>query len=254
MQMAISHLKTAPFQGTLFIFFKQETDTARSSFPHYSCKRSVTSLCGGDRMAFSGSIKARERPCTQKKKRKTVSDRKGEKLREKETQNRGRTEGLKAEKKIQETERGGRQKKPQNRRRKKPRKNWGKEAETQTEKKPGGRGENKLTFVPLFLLKETEEIKEKKATNRGREIIQRREQTLASHCTFIIVFFQASVSRDSGCNPFPPNRQTQGQPKETERGGDWERKKLRGQKSRGKPPTRPKPLLLLSSVFPEPGK
>jgi len=67
--MAISHLKTAPFQGTLFIFFKQETDTARSSFPHYSCKRSVTSLCGGDRMAFSGSIKARERPCTQKKKK-----------------------------------------------------------------------------------------------------------------------------------------------------------------------------------------
>jgi len=89
--------------------------------------------------------------------------------------------------------------------------------------------------------------------NRGREIIQRREQTLASHCTFIIVFFQASVSRNSGCNPFPPNRQTQGQPKEIERGGDWERKKMRGQKSRGKPP-RPKPLLLLSSVFPEPGK
>jgi hypothetical protein len=28
MQMDISHLKTAPFQGTLFIFFKQETDTA----------------------------------------------------------------------------------------------------------------------------------------------------------------------------------------------------------------------------------
>jgi hypothetical protein len=82
MQMAISHLKMAPFQGTLFIFFKQETDTARSSFPHYSCKRSVTSLCGGDRMAFSGSIKARERPCTQRKKgRKTVSNRKGEEKR-----------------------------------------------------------------------------------------------------------------------------------------------------------------------------
>jgi len=49
-------------------------------------------------MAFSGFIKARERPCTQGEKRKTVSDRKGEKLREKETQNRGRTEGLKDEK------------------------------------------------------------------------------------------------------------------------------------------------------------
>jgi len=70
MQMAISHLKTAPFQGTLFIFFKQETDTARSSFPHYSSKWSVTSLFGGDRMAFSGSIKTRERPCTQKRKKK----------------------------------------------------------------------------------------------------------------------------------------------------------------------------------------
>jgi hypothetical protein len=35
-----------------------------------------------------------------------VSDRKGEKLREKETQNRGRTEGLKAEKKSRR-QRGG---------------------------------------------------------------------------------------------------------------------------------------------------
>jgi len=70
MKMVISHLKTMPFQGTLFIFFKLETDTARSSVPHYSCKRSVTSLFRGDRMAFSGSIKARERPYMQKKRKK----------------------------------------------------------------------------------------------------------------------------------------------------------------------------------------
>jgi hypothetical protein len=76
MKMVISHLKTAPFQGTLFIFFKLETDTARSSVPHYSCKRSVTSLFRGDRMAFSGSIKARERPYTQKKKRKKNTEQK----------------------------------------------------------------------------------------------------------------------------------------------------------------------------------
>jgi len=75
MQMDISHLKTAPFKGTLFIFFKQETDTAWSSFPHYSCKRSLTSLFGGDRMAFSDSIKARERPCTQKRKKKGSQNR-----------------------------------------------------------------------------------------------------------------------------------------------------------------------------------
>ena len=85
MQMDISHLKTAPFQGTLFIFFKQETDTAWSSFPHYSCKRSLTSLFGGDRMAFSDSIKARERPCTQKRKKKGSQNRGG-----RQKQNQGR--------------------------------------------------------------------------------------------------------------------------------------------------------------------
>jgi len=89
MQMVISHLKTAPFQGTLFIFFKLETDTARSSVPHYSCKRSVTSLFRGDRMAFSGSIKARERPCPKKsqgeKKGRTEAEQ-GGRRREKKTE------------------------------------------------------------------------------------------------------------------------------------------------------------------------
>jgi hypothetical protein len=51
-------------------------------------------------MAFSGSIKARERPCT-KGERKTVSDRKGKKLREKETQNRGRTRTRRQKQKTQ---------------------------------------------------------------------------------------------------------------------------------------------------------
>jgi hypothetical protein len=91
MQMAISHLKTASFQGTLFIFFKQETDTARSSFPHYSCKRSVTSLFRGDRMAFSGSIKARERPRTRKRKKGRTEGLRGGK-KERKRQNQGWTE------------------------------------------------------------------------------------------------------------------------------------------------------------------
>jgi len=95
MQMVISHLKTAPFQWTLFIFFKLETDTARSSVPHYSCKRSVTSLIRGDRMAFSGSIKARERPCTKKsqgeKKGRTEAEQGGRRREKKK--NRGGTAG-----------------------------------------------------------------------------------------------------------------------------------------------------------------
>jgi len=85
----------------------------------------------------------------------------------------------------------------------------------------------------LFLLKETKEIKEKKATNRGREIIQRREQTLASHSTFIIVFFQASVSRDSGCNPSPRTDRRKGNQRKQREGETGNEKKLRGQKSRG---------------------
>jgi hypothetical protein len=105
MQMAISHLKTAPFQGTLFIFFKQETDTARSSFPHYSCKRSVTSLCGGDRMAFSGSIKARERPCTQKKKKNCERPKRG-RLKKKDPKTRGKKEQSRGEQKKKDEEQG----------------------------------------------------------------------------------------------------------------------------------------------------
>jgi hypothetical protein len=43
---------------------------------------------------------------------------------------------------------------------------------------------------------------------------------LASHCTFIIVFFQTSASRDSGCTTFPPSPRTdrrKGNPRHTER-------------------------------------
>jgi hypothetical protein len=45
--------------------------------------------------------------------------------------------------------------------------------------------------------------------------------------------------------PFPPNRQTQGQPKETERGGDWERKKTKGtEKQRNDTETRSSPTIV----------
>jgi len=125
--MAISHLKTAPFQGTLFIFFKQETDTARSSFPHYSCKQSISSLFRGDCMAFSGSIKARERPCTRGwRKGKTGGEERED--RESERPKRG-----KQKEKTERQERKGRDTNKEGRTGKK---NW----EEEHEKKPGGTG------------------------------------------------------------------------------------------------------------------
>jgi hypothetical protein len=71
----------------------------------------------------------------QKKKKKNCEQPKRGKTKRKGDPEQRQDLGTEGGKKIQETERGGRQKKPQNRRRKKPRKNWGKEAETQTEKK-----------------------------------------------------------------------------------------------------------------------
>jgi len=146
--MAISHLKTAQFQGALFIFFKQETDTARSSFSHYSCKQSVTSLLRGDRMAFSGSIKARERPCTRGWRK-------------------GRTKGLR-----------GREKQ-------KPRKAENKKWQSRTKKEQ--------TFVPLFLLKETEENTKK----RGSKLPFNR-QHLTSSSPSLMSWAEEAHKEDQG--------------------------------------------------------
>jgi len=65
--------------------------------------------------------------------------------------------------------------------------------------------------------------KRKKQRNRGQENKQRLyrgEEILASHYTFIIVFFQTSASRHSGCTTFPPSPRTnrrKGNPGHTER-------------------------------------
>jgi len=154
MQMDISHLKTAPFQGTLFIFFKQETDTAWSSFPHYSCKRSLTSLFGGDRMAFSDSIKARERPCTQKRKKKG-------------SQNRGKTKT-----KPGETKRENKRERPRentvNRRRWTEPEEWGRGGEERiTQGKSGPKQQRKRKQTPeIFSSRKTEH---KKTSTQTRE-------------------------------------------------------------------------------------